>query len=287
MTVPELDPRPRISSILWIEGDELDPNLCTQELGLQPMEIGIKGQMLPGRRWPVPHSFWRIGFSKQPSASIDQELHKLLDLVWPARERIKHLIETSAVSCSFVSNVTIEHDAPLLHLNPDTLSRLAFFQVEFGIDIFDFSESTPPPPPFRLTWDEESDPSPVVRSSLLIEADSIDEELFLSTIGLKITRVDARRQSVLALKTRRLYDIDESIAELLAVLAPSIEQLKGVLTNMDATGIITTSVWIHKDRPLYYLSPGTLERLASLQNSFALEIYDYRDSKVIVRLDED
>lgn len=138
------DVAPYISSIFVITGMELRPNECTTALNLIPTdfcaEAKLTGLMMPSgepfRRKP----FWSIDFVKQRSYSVDDELNRLIDVLWPRRREIVRFLKTTSNEAAFVTNVTIYHDRPRYELSPRTLQRLAYFGCEWGLDIFDFRE---------------------------------------------------------------------------------------------------------------------------------------------------
>ncbi len=131
---------PLITSAFGIWGDELDPAECTLATGLTPTELEIKGQPRPGGRPPVPVTNWGITLEKRRLYSLDKALSELLDLLWPQREKMLEFIASHSVSAIFSANVTIYQDRPEYNLSPDTLQRLAYFKVEFCLDIFDYRD---------------------------------------------------------------------------------------------------------------------------------------------------
>lgn len=131
---------PLITSAFGIWGDELDPAECTLATGLTPTEFEIKGQSRPGGRPPVPVTNWGITLEKRRYYSLDEALSELLDLLWPQREKVMEFIASHPVSAVFSANVTIHQDRPEYNLSPHTLQRLAYFKVEFCLDIFDYRD---------------------------------------------------------------------------------------------------------------------------------------------------
>jgi hypothetical protein len=138
---PPPDPRPSITTFFGIWGDHLNPDECTRVIGLLPTEVELKGQARPQGRPQVPVTSWTIKIEKLKSHSIDQPLAKLLSIVWPQRSQILRFIALGSVSAVFGTNVTIYEERPEYCLSPTTLRRLAYFKVEYCLDIFDYSNS--------------------------------------------------------------------------------------------------------------------------------------------------
>lgn len=134
------DTSPLITSAFGIWGDQLDPVECTRAIGLTPTEVEIKGQSRPEGRPPVPVTHWGITLEKRISYSIEEPLSELLDLLWPQRERVVEFITSHPVSAIICTNITINKDRPEYCLSPETLQRLAYFKVEYCLDIFDYSD---------------------------------------------------------------------------------------------------------------------------------------------------
>lgn len=134
--------RPLITNFFTITGKDLNIQECTRFLGLQPTETGEtiqKGTSVDGRTH-FRDAFWSIEFTKEPSWEIEEGLIKILDILWPRRECVTAFLSTTGHSALFGTNVSIYASRPLYVLSPQTLSRMAFFETEWGLDIFDYSE---------------------------------------------------------------------------------------------------------------------------------------------------
>lgn len=137
------DTRALITSSFFIEGEDLDLEACTRELGLQPTRVvsaAIKGRWLPSGKANVVKPQWVVERKDQPSDDVNDELMKLLDLLWPRREAVIGWLKRTGHDAGFTTSVNIFNDRPLYCLSPKTLKRLAYFNVEWGLDIFDYSD---------------------------------------------------------------------------------------------------------------------------------------------------
>jgi len=130
---------PRITTTFVITGEDLDPADCTRRIGLEPTDVCVEpkvtGKLVPSGEPYVRKPYWSVELKKQSSYSTDAELKKLLDLLWPKRAPIVAYLKATGYEATFVSSVTIEEDRPLYELSAETLKRLAYFNVEWGLDI--------------------------------------------------------------------------------------------------------------------------------------------------------
>jgi hypothetical protein len=132
------DPRARIHSCFFIEGDTLDFSVCTKAVGVEPTsteERGIRGHFLPSGRPNILPASWRIGVVHEPSADLDGCLGSLLDLVHPRVEQIKRLLSDHHYAAGFLTSVTVFDEEPSYGLSSSTLQRLAAFELDWTLDI--------------------------------------------------------------------------------------------------------------------------------------------------------
>jgi len=132
-------PPPLIETGFFVSGEDFDPHSCTPAFGVTPTAVSIRGQSRLGRRPPVATSSWCLKVERQ-CYSIDDGLRDLLNQIWPHRDAIKRFLETHSPKITFTSHVKIFSERPLYCLSPATLERMAHFNAEFCLDIFDVSE---------------------------------------------------------------------------------------------------------------------------------------------------
>ena len=130
-----------VSSFFAIESEDMDPDECTRALGISPWESGKKGTKLSPKSFGLLRtSFWSVGPYQKPADNIDDGLQEVLEVIWPARDRIRAYLTSSGFQASFGTNVSIYEARPLYLLQADTLSRMAFFGVEYIFDVFDYRD---------------------------------------------------------------------------------------------------------------------------------------------------
>jgi hypothetical protein len=291
------DRLPQISTLLWITGDGLDPDAWTRT-GLSPIDTGLRGQYFPGKHWPVPETFWELGFRKKREDCIEGGLQKLLDSLWSRRASVSQGLQGPDVSGTFASNVTIRHIGASYCIGAETLERLAYFGIDYGIDIFDYRDSKRHLPPRDIDIDTDRNPLAAVTSAFVIEGNGLDLAALANATGLmpmdQAVHGPAVAQQrapgstlVLDLRHQRLENIDDGVSELLDMLWSFQEPLARYLTEKSLTGRLISSVSIHQFRPVYELKAESLRRMAALKLGYCLEVFDYRDEKVIRRMEDD
>jgi hypothetical protein len=136
--VVEYGTAPTVRACVWLSGDGIEPSDVEARLGLPATESGRRGEPRPGRRPPVPKTFWKL-VQEEQSFSIDTVVSHLLDKLWECKEIVREIGHGATSTGTFVVNIHIEEDRPEYCLRAETLSRLAFFGFELCMDIFDSS----------------------------------------------------------------------------------------------------------------------------------------------------
>jgi len=128
---------------LWISGRHWDPNDCTGAVDLQPTRIW-QGKPFLRARADLPTDAWVIGTPKRELYSIDEAVRGVLDLVWPARARIRAFVKVRALRCTMSCNVFIYGDVtenrPIYELSASTIEQLSDLGAAFSMDLFVYSE---------------------------------------------------------------------------------------------------------------------------------------------------
>ena len=111
---------------------------CTEAFGIEPTEV-----------WRQRHDHvrkslhttdcWAVGLKRQPFYSTDDAVRKVLEIVWPLKDKIRNFVREQNLTVTLVCNVTIFGDRPVYGLGADTIEKLAWLEAEFGLDIFDYS----------------------------------------------------------------------------------------------------------------------------------------------------
>ena len=130
---------PTILTRFWVVGDELNPDVFTRLVGLQPTGSGRKGDPSAnptarklGRT--VPKTFWEIEVERN-SYNTDEGIQEVLGLIWPRRETIVEFLNARpSMKAGFLLVVHIHHDPPAYEVNRDSIQKLASLGCEFAMD---------------------------------------------------------------------------------------------------------------------------------------------------------
>jgi Mg2+ and Co2+ transporter CorA len=126
---------PTLFTRFSINTGEVDPDLCTSSIGLQPTKVLKKGQERPAPRPTVLDNRWDIETSRRQIYSIDESLIELLKVIWPKRDRIISFCRENNVDCSFVTAVwASEEHRPVYDLSRDTIKKIAALGASWIMD---------------------------------------------------------------------------------------------------------------------------------------------------------
>ena len=130
---------PCIRTEFWVEGDELDPDVFTHLVGVQPSKIGRKGElsanpMAAKRGVRIPQTFWCIEV-EHPSYSMDEGIQVLLAQIWPHREKVLQYLKTRpTVAVGMNSTIHVHEDRPVYEVSLDSIKKLAALECRFMLN---------------------------------------------------------------------------------------------------------------------------------------------------------
>lgn len=134
------DSRPLITTAFSLDGEDLDPSVCTREIGLEPTHAGRKGEKLRSTSHvALLTGVWTISV-KQRSLDTSEGLEELLDILWPHRFALRQFLRKTLWEAAFSTSMTIREERPLYHLSAGVIHRISFFRVSYGMDIIDLSD---------------------------------------------------------------------------------------------------------------------------------------------------
>lgn len=136
-----LSKTPELTTYFSISGWDLDPESCTSALGLKPSEVWRQKHKHLLDHKDLPSVSWSLGEKNQREFSVSKAVEAVLDLVWPARERVIRFVSGKNFIVGVTCSVTIYEDRPIYDLSKETISRLAVLDCEFCLDIFDYSST--------------------------------------------------------------------------------------------------------------------------------------------------
>jgi hypothetical protein len=135
-----LSEAPTITASFVIGSNELDPEMCTRELGLEPTEIWRQERTHLLSISEVPNTQWIISTGKITSDCVELPLAKLLEVIWPQRDQIVQFLAENQAECFVSCDVTITCDRPLFEVSVDSLLKMGTIGASFRMDIFDYTD---------------------------------------------------------------------------------------------------------------------------------------------------
>ena len=135
-----MDTAPKISISFVISGRDFDPNICSVALGLQPSNVWRQQREHLKDRIDLPNVEWQLGFDGRALYSLDEAAAEVVDLIWPARERIRAFISQSGLRATLACSVRIDADRPEYCLSSEVMRKLGWLDCKFCLDIFDYSD---------------------------------------------------------------------------------------------------------------------------------------------------
>ena len=137
---------PSILVFFVISDKHLVPEDVTKLFGIKPTDTGYVGQKVfekTGRQiYKKKDRIWEWSYEKRVNLySTDEAVRLLLKTFWPKREIIRKFLEETKYEAGFTASVTIYEDRPVYELEKDTIEKLAYLHADFGIDIFDYSDT--------------------------------------------------------------------------------------------------------------------------------------------------
>ena len=125
---------PEISVWFVLSGENLDPDLCTETLGIKPDKVWTQPAITAGTQ--PPRREWNIGFRRHEHNDIGEAIELVLARVWDKRDLLASLVAEKGYRVTVACNVTLWKDRPLYELTENTIQRLAALGASFGLDIF-------------------------------------------------------------------------------------------------------------------------------------------------------
>lgn len=134
----DLELAPKFSVFINVGSTNWNPEECTRAVGLQPSQVWRQpdNMVRGGQR----RSEWSYGFEKRSFYVLDEALGALLDEVWDYREEIRRFGAQDGFDLAITCTVTISKDRPEYTVSARVLGKLAWFECELGLDVFDYSE---------------------------------------------------------------------------------------------------------------------------------------------------
>jgi len=128
----------RVDTSLRLVGDDLEPGLVTEKLGITPESAHRKGDVVLSRGVPRGHrptGVWIMRSKLPDSASLDQHLKALLTVLEPKASAIQEL-KDKGYATEFYCGLFLDHWNRGTTLSPKTLGRIAALGAKLSLDIY-------------------------------------------------------------------------------------------------------------------------------------------------------
>lgn len=120
-----------------IYGDEFDPNFITKQLGIDPCETYLKGELIKNGRIARKETSWSINTGYQDSFDINDQLGIITAQIRGKAEALVKIKQELTVKMLFMIVVNIErNEAPAMYFERDFLSFVNEIGAEIGFDVY-------------------------------------------------------------------------------------------------------------------------------------------------------
>ncbi len=121
------------------DGEALAVDGWSKKLGLTPLECCQFGQKIPimNSRSISESSYWTLGIKKIEDESVNSQVSKVLDMLYPKIKEVNALIGEYGLNSGIGSFIWIDDGAEAsdisIFLETKTIRRLANIQVDFAV----------------------------------------------------------------------------------------------------------------------------------------------------------
>ena len=130
---------PEITCSFTIRANDLDVDGSSRYLGLEPDTVWRQRHEGLKSHPELPDTAWILESKSESLRSTSEVMGLLLGRIWPERETIREFLAEKGLRADFTCTVKIWEDRPLYDLKPEILQKLAWFGLEYVLDIYDYS----------------------------------------------------------------------------------------------------------------------------------------------------
>lgn len=123
-----------------IYGENFDPSIISEELGLLPTETHLKGELTKNGKNTWKDTSWSINTGYEDSYDINEQLEKIMYLLECKTEKLTELKDKFCVSMLFMIVVKIENnETPAMYFKKPFIHFLSRIDAEVGFDVYVYS----------------------------------------------------------------------------------------------------------------------------------------------------
>ncbi|WP_068786948.1 DUF4279 domain-containing protein [Paenibacillus phocaensis] len=120
-----------------ITGDELNPNLVTKKLGMNPHKYWVKGEAIQGKSITKKDSCWIISTGYEESLDINEQLDKVIEQISSKTQALKEIKAMNNLDFLFAIIVNVENnEKPSMYFNSKFIEFANDIKSEFYIDLY-------------------------------------------------------------------------------------------------------------------------------------------------------
>lgn len=120
-----------------ITGDELNPNLVTKQLKMNPQKYWVKGDAIQGKTITKKDSCWIISTGYEESLDINDQLDKILQQISSKIQVLKKIKTMNNLDYLFAIVVNVENnEKPSMYFNSRFIEFANEINSEFYIDLY-------------------------------------------------------------------------------------------------------------------------------------------------------
>ena len=125
----------------YIDGDTLDPDMCTAHIGITPTSKHRKGDVIAeGWRFRRRTGSWQVELKNKELREINTDTEALLDILLPAKSTIHTILQNKEIVAGIFCVVCVYDEKPCLKLSAECLRKLSELGVDYEIDYYDYTK---------------------------------------------------------------------------------------------------------------------------------------------------
>jgi Domain of unknown function (DUF4279) len=124
-----------IAVALRLTGQDFSPEKVTPLLGVSPTKTWRIGDTVQNTLLKRKHDGWEFALPLQAALDLEAQLCALLDLFESRRDSILEICERFGLEVEVACAVYVTDEAPIMHLSPRIMRRIATFNADLDIDL--------------------------------------------------------------------------------------------------------------------------------------------------------
>lgn len=116
-------------------GEDFDPEEITNKLLIKPTETGRKGER--GRYRILTESYWEVSTDYEVSLDINDQLHKIVNLLKDKKDMIVELQNSLELECKFQLVIKVSNEqTPAVYLEEEMIHFASSINAWFDFDMY-------------------------------------------------------------------------------------------------------------------------------------------------------